>query len=214
MGNDFKARHQWSEGQLAEDALKVRRKHGYLDNALSFDILECLRKLSFTRTVPIRYFDLMDAADPAYVKFNPLELHMAREIRRSAEDGDGYARFVIAHEIAHLRLHSDGANSFSPFSAHEERWFIKEQSVEWQANTWAAYFLLPDVIVEMLRSTDAIIEMCNVDLSTASMRLAQVQDRERRQALAGLCSECGSFDLLREGQIMRCGTCGSTTRCG
>jgi len=214
MGHDFKARHQWTEGQLADDALKVRRKHGYRDNTLSFDILDCLTKLSFTHSVPIRYFDLTDGADPAYVKFNPLELHIARVIRRSAEDNDGYARFVIAHEIAHLRLHSDGVNSFSPFSAHEERWFIKEQSVEWQANTWAAYFLLPDVVVETLRSTDAIVEMCNLDPSTASMRLAQVQDREKRQALAGICSECGSFDLICESLIVRCGTCGSATKCG
>ncbi|WP_404292978.1 ImmA/IrrE family metallo-endopeptidase [Microvirga sp. RSM25] len=214
MGQDFKARHQWSEGQLAEDALKVRRKHGYRDNTLSFDILDCLTKLTFTRSVPVKYFELTDAADPAYVKFNPLELHIAREIRRSAEDGNGYARLVVAHEIAHLRLHSDGVNSFSPFNDHEERWFIKEQSVEWQANTWALYFLLPNAIVEMLRSTDAIVEMCNVDPSTASMRLAQIQDRENRQAMAGLCSECGSFNLICEGQIMRCGTCGSTTRRG
>lgn len=212
MGQDFKARHQWSEGQLADDALKVRRKHGYRDNTLSFDILDCLTKLSFTRSVPIRYFDLTDGGDPAYVKFSPLELHIARGIRRAAEDGDGYARFVIAHEIAHLRLHSDGVNSFSPFSAHEERWFIKEQSVEWQANTWAAYFLLPDAIVGTLRSTDALMEMCGVDLPTAALRLSQIQDREKRQALAGLCSECGSFDLVRSSQNLECGSCGSITK--
>jgi hypothetical protein len=195
---DFKARYPWSEEALAADALKVRLDYGYLDNALAFDIWECFRRLSFTRTVPVHELRPEDPRAPAFVQFeadNPTGLHITRAARVAAEKGEGDGRGIVAHEIAHLRLHRDGLNSFSPYSPRDGNWMTPEWSIEWQACTWTGHFLLPDLIVSTFSAPDEIVEMCKVDAETATIRLAQWNDKQRRRAASSLCS-CGSFKFV------------------
>lgn len=193
MAQDYYAKALWREEDLANDALSVRRKHGYADNELSFNIIECLYRLDFTRAVPQEYFDLVSGEDPGYVTYDPLTLHLAKTIRDAAYKHEGYARGVIAHEISHLRLHSYGFNSFSPMQSHKETWYVQERSVEWQARTWTGYFLLPDSIIRIFESPEQIVELCAVDLPTAKTRFDSFQERERRRAGAGLCLKCRDF---------------------
>jgi hypothetical protein len=202
MGRDYKARHLWREEALAADALKVRRQNGYRDNELAFDIWECFARLPFTRSVPIKYFDPGAYEDPAFVKFDPLELHIDREKSRAADEHEGEGRVVVAHEISHLRLHRDGLNSFSPYGANEQSWYIQERSIEWQARTWTGYFLVPDSIVQMFRNADELAEMCRVNLETAEFRLEQFQEHQRRLALSSLCQTCGSFKAAEKGRLI------------
>jgi antitoxin HicB len=80
-----------------------------------------------------------------------LVLRLRSEIQERADNGDGRCRFTIAHEIGHLALHrSDLVN-------HQGRAFRDIvtptdklspgvpifRSPEWQANAWAAAFLMP-----------------------------------------------------------------------
>jgi len=210
MSQDFKARRLWTEEQLAADALKVRREHGYADNEWAFDMLECLSRLQFTRSVPVKHFTRAPGGDPAFVSYEPLELHISYEVHDKALKQDEWARVVLAHETAHLRLHSDGRNAFSPIRLAESSWVIKEQRVEWQAQTWSSYFLLPDAIVRDAGSIDALVELCKVDEETASFRLSQIREADKRRALASACSNCGEFSAMRFSSGFRCGNCNNT----
>jgi Zn-dependent peptidase ImmA (M78 family) len=212
MGQDFKALYPWAEEDLARIALKDRREAGYKDNELTFCAWESFRRLPFTRGVTVKYFRIGDYHDPAFVQFDPLQLHIAREVRHQAEEHDGFSRLVVVHEAAHIRLHNNGKNSFSPFGVHDESRSIKEWSVEWQANTWAGYFLLPDTIVEIFSSPEEIVEVCNVDISIAAERFAQFKDRQRRKFDSSLCSACGEFKTHDAVGRHICGNCASRDR--
>jgi hypothetical protein len=207
MGQDFKALYPWAEEDLERLALKERRKAGYRDNELTFCAWECWKRLEFTRGVQIKFFRIGDHPDPAFVRFDPLELHIAHEIRRDAEAHDGQARLIMLHEAAHVRLHNNGKNSFSPFGAHDEKKNIKEWSVEWHANTWAGYFLLPDSVLALFESVEQIVEMCKVDAQTAEFRLDQFRSKQRRMRGSDVCIDCGGVKVLnRFGQLI-CETC-------
>ena len=80
-----------------------------------------------------------------------LVLRLRGEVRRRAEAGDGRCRFTIAHEAAHIILHHED------LERHQGRAFRDVvtpteklppgvpifRSPEWQANVWAAAFLMP-----------------------------------------------------------------------
>ncbi len=211
MGKDFKALHPWSEEDLERLATKARREAGYRDNELTFCAWECLKRLPFTRNVPVKHFGLGEHPVPAFVQFDPLELHIAREVRNDTEQQDGTARLIVLHEAAHVRLHNNGKRSFSPFGAHDETRNIKEWSVEWQANTWAGYFLLPDTIVSLFETVEQIVEFCDVDLLTATVRFEQFKDRQRRRSAFTLCFGCGQPKVRVASRALTCPTCGDLT---
>jgi antitoxin HicB len=80
-----------------------------------------------------------------------LLLRVREDVRKQAASGDGRCRFTIAHELAHIILHRDDLEQ------HRGRAFRDivtptdklppgvpiYESPEWQANVWAAAFLMP-----------------------------------------------------------------------
>lgn len=58
----------------------------------------------------------------------------------AAVDGDGRARFTIAHEIGHFFLHK-GQMSFARSTNGNHKIF---EDAEWQADTFASHFLIDD----------------------------------------------------------------------
>src|SRR6202011_6058679 len=96
----------------------------------------------------IEFFDRASGdGDPAYVTYSPLILHVDRKVWQRAKERDGYARFIIAHEVGHILLHNDYEHKFSHDPSVQINFAQDEYSSEWQANKFAAYFLLPDRIV-------------------------------------------------------------------
>jgi hypothetical protein len=98
-----------SEESIAKIAGSLRNTHDSLKN-LGFDVTDFIDK-----TLPyylnkaglkIELFDKDFADDePAHVSFNPLTLHVDRKVWTDAKIGEGYARFIVAHEIGHILLH-------------------------------------------------------------------------------------------------------------
>jgi antitoxin HicB len=80
-----------------------------------------------------------------------LVLRLREPILYRAADGDGRCRFTIAHEIGHLVLHRDDLMNnqgcaFRDIVTPTEKLPAGVpifRSPEWQANTWAAAFLMP-----------------------------------------------------------------------
>jgi hypothetical protein len=154
-------------------------------------------------------FDFFDAAPNeklAYVTFKPLTLHADREIWDLADKGEPYARFIIAHEIGHLLLHDHFEKGFSAGAERYVKSFPKEYSAEWQANTFASYFLLPTHLVEAFGDTEALTKSCGVLRQLAEDRVKAVYGaRSRAELFSGdACCNCGNFTVQHDGRCLKC----------
>jgi hypothetical protein len=144
----------------------------------------------------IEFFDMQSETDiPAFVTIDPLTLHIDAETWSLAKIGEPFARFVIAHEIGHIVLHGHYEKAaFSNSAALRLKAFVKENSAEWQANTFADYFLLPTSIVSAFGSPAAIVAACSVPLDLAERRFAQVrEERLCRKNSGDYCPTCGQL---------------------
>lgn len=204
------------EESIEQIALKCRRFAGiendgyfnivvFVEEALRL-ILERLNK----GVLNICFFDAGPDDDPAYVEFVPrMTLSVDKEIWQLARMGDPLARFIAAHEIGHLVLHDHDAKAFSNDPASQISFeSMNEYSAEWQANTFAPYFLLPTHIVESIGDARRLAQLCSVSLKLATDRLSQVRKRCGSAKYSGeACANCGSFTLSPIGVKWICHTC-------
>jgi hypothetical protein len=119
--------------------------------------------------------------DPAYVKFDPLTLHADSGVWTDARFDEGYAREIIGHEIGHVVLHDHSAKAFSNDKSAQLPFADDEQSAEWQANTFADHFLVPDLIVQDLREVPRIAAICQVTEAFALRRVVALKSKEWRK---------------------------------
>jgi hypothetical protein len=202
------------EEAIEEIAAEWRREAGNYNSGY-FNIVDFVeevlsRKLK-KRPLFISFFDTGADDEPAYVTFKPSTLHVDSEIWGLARIGDPYARYIIAHEVGHLVLHDHDAQAFSN-DPNDQIIFesMNEVSAEWQANTFARYFLLPTHIVASIGSTEELVNSCGVYTNLARDRLAAVQTAKSRRYGGDACSDCGNFTLLPNGAAWKCNTCGSS----
>lgn len=104
-----------------------------------------------------------------------LALRLRPDIRERAIAGDGRARFTLAHELAHLVLHrTDLARALGRAFRDVVTPTQKlppgvpiYRSPEWQANVWAAAFLMPEASVRVFlrRLADEHRELDVVELA-------------------------------------------------
>jgi hypothetical protein len=168
-------------------------------------------------TVKVEFYDRTnDDDDPAYVTFRPLTLHIDRKIWKAADNGEIYARYIVAHEIGHIVLHDEFALAFSDEDAAQLKYLQDEESGEWQANIFAGYFLAPDHIVLKLQDVDVIAGLCVITDDLAARRLS---DAKNSKAVltpiyeGEMCGTCGELTLVRESIYLRCDTCGTASGC-
>jgi hypothetical protein len=152
--------------------------------------------------------------DPAFVTYNPPTLHIDNKTWADGGAGEGYARFVLAHEAGHLLLHDNSAKAFSQDKTAQIGFAENGHSAEWQANTFAGHFLLPSSVVQQINDFQLIMIRCNVTERLALERVIAVKREETRINRVfggGYCGECGNFSLRRDGWLVKCDICGSTT---
>jgi hypothetical protein len=162
------------------------------------------------RSLKIEFFDKLGDEDPAYVTFdNIIVLHVDNEVWELADIGDPTARFIIAHEIGHILLHNHFAKAFSNSPEDRIKFAEKEYSAEWQANTFASYFLLPTHIVVEFDIVEELIRSCGVTRQDATDRTNTVHAVRSRAAIydGEACLTCGNFTLVRIGTGSHCLTC-------
>lgn len=191
------------EEKIAEHALAWRTASGHR-NAPFFNIVVFVLVVLAKKTrLPFRieFFDAKEGEKPAYVSFNPRVLHADREIWRLAEIGDPEARFIIAHEVGHLLLHNHHAKAFSSDPSMQIRFAENEYSAEWQANTFAYYFLLPTHLVLAFDTAEDLSRACAVPYAVALERFSAVEAMHRPRK-CDLCPTCGHFTVLRDGRCI------------
>ncbi len=215
MRSDYKVEYRREE-TIKEIATAFLSAHGVARSGGSFDIAEfvettlayyCKKK----RKAELRIF-LFDRAnkydEPANVIFGPgvITLYIDRRIWADAKMGDEYSRFVIAHEIGHIVLHDHNAKAFSSDLSLRIKFAEREHSAEWQADTFAEQFLVPDEAARRYPNEGVLSTMCGVSLALARKRLNAYFSGH------GLLVEnpckCGNYSLIREETDLRCFVCG------
>lgn len=202
-------RHEQSIAAAAEE---LRRSFGIV-SAARFDITDILQRLTKhdilgKGRLEIVEFDMAADDKPALVTYNPLKVHIDREISFFAKLGDPYSRYILAHELGHIILHDHNAKAFSDNPDLQIKFGEPEHSAEWQATMFAAYFLLPNHIVRSLGDVQQLVAHCDVPEKLAIERLGTVKRRHRVSRQTGeLCPTCGRFTLRLNGLSLRCDTC-------
>jgi hypothetical protein len=157
-----------------------------------------------------------DLPDRACVTFQPVVLHIVRKIWDDAKLGYAYARFIIAHEIGHIVLHDQSAVGFSDDNEALIKFRNRDESAEGQANDFADLFLVPDHIALRFQAEDTIATLAVVSDEMAKRRLKDARNEKHplMPTYEGeMCGMCGNFTVARNGNTIKCDTCGSTTGC-
>jgi hypothetical protein len=89
--------------------------------------------------------------------------------------GDGMDRFTVAHEIGHLILHQRENLVF----ARGERRLSPLSNPEWQANNFAAEFLMDSRLCAHITDETEMCRRFSVSMSAAKNRIRNIQ-RDRR----------------------------------
>jgi hypothetical protein len=156
-----------------------------------------------------------DPDSHASVTFGPLVLHVAEDIWSKANEGDSFSRFVLAHELGHVSLHRYDELGFSSDPNRRISFADKEHSAEWQADTFALHFLMPDHLVRKLGTPDLLEAACMVPLHWARERINIFNSQKKLlayQFTGNYCNNCGSFTLVPDGIHEKCETCGAKER--
>jgi hypothetical protein len=190
------------EETLAGLALTWRREARNQNDAY-FNIVKFVEGILSGKTkqpFKINFLETAEGETPAFVTFNPRTLHIDRSIWDLADRGEPEARFIVAHEIGHLILHDHFAKAFSNDPGDRIQFAVREYSAEWQANTFAFYFLLPDLIVAAYRSISELSTSCSVQESVARERVAMSPRLNLLYSASesGVCPDCGNFTTRGE----------------
>lgn len=215
MVKDHKVRRRRYEDEIKESADCWRDKlcGGFAND--DFSITECVQTLTKNKWIRaydtrqyhelrLRFYTQDLSQPPAYVEHNPAILHCDHETWDDALIGEPKARFIVAHELGHVLLHDHYAQ---PFTEHGQKsiW-MKEEFGEWQANTFADYFLVSDAAIERYFTPTSIAIYCGVEKDVALRRLGP-----GFRYLGESCGKCGDFTMVRNGTCIKCDTCGATT---
>jgi hypothetical protein len=141
---------------------------------------------------------------PAAVSYAPLKLEIDGKIwTKALFSKDADSNFIAAHELGHIYLHNHDAQ---PFSGVRKGWVdFDQQSAEWQANTFADYFLIPDEEIFEFIAPAVVSAVCQTPKSAADRRFFQVAE------LAQCCCEkCLGTNVYR---IRSCHFCWSCEAC-
>jgi len=100
-------------------------------------------------------------------------IKIREDVYEGACNENGRDRFTIFHEIGHLLLHSGISLARSSSNAH--KWI---EDSEWQANTYAAEFMMPvKDVAELCRSAEDIKKTFGVSLDAAELRYKKLKEQ-------------------------------------
>jgi hypothetical protein len=124
------------------------------------------------QSLKLEITNLKKIGAPAAVSYGPLKLEFDKTIwTKALLFNDAGANYIAAHELGHIAMHNHDAQ---PFSGVKEDYIdFKEQSAEWQANTFADCFLIIDSQIEHYISPDVLSKVCMVPLDVAERRFLE-----------------------------------------
>lgn len=136
-----------SKANLEQYALQIRHQLG-LDDVVFVPVISVIEKrisLLLDSSFNYEYVPTRDLP-LEYAHYNPISnlLTIREDVYFRACEGSPRDRFTIAHEIGHFCLHSNGVI----LSRAQDRQRIPAyRNPEWQANTFASFFLMPQHLI-------------------------------------------------------------------
>jgi hypothetical protein len=111
----------------------------------------------------------------AYTQFMPPQIVVSDRVYEEAHNNVCRARWTLAHELGHLVLHE--AISKPRVAMQNRNPIIKRayNSAEWQANKFAAFFLMPEHIASQFQSVEELAQGCNVSITAARKRFQEMR---------------------------------------
>ncbi len=100
-------------------------------------------------------------------------IKIREDVYRRAGEGKGRDRFTLSHEIGHLILHTGIALARGPDPSDHKPY----EDSEWQANTFAAEFLMPVEHVCATRSIAEVAKRFGVSCDAARTRLEKLKQQ-------------------------------------
>ncbi len=217
-----------SEYQIQYDAQRLREFLG-VEGLASFNIVRAVEETfipKFRKKGIVRLnltSDDPSPGSPALVVFDPpsigpnrnITLNIRRDVLNDANDGDGYSRFVVAHELGHIILHDHMPSLFSSTSVRLLTSYPEEETAEWQANTFAKYALVPDWLVFEHRDVASLRFACQIEEEISKDRIETVKRRNRTvwsSLIDKICPNCDRRNLYLTNSGASCYFCDHTTR--
>jgi hypothetical protein len=103
---------------------------------------------------------------------NDGKIKIREDVYNGAHDGNGFHRFTMCHEVGHLLLHGNVA---LPRATGQHKWI---EDSEWQANTFAAEFMMPvEHLLQLCHSPNDVMAVFGVSREAANMRWRKLQEQ-------------------------------------
>jgi Zn-dependent peptidase ImmA (M78 family) len=116
-----------------------------------------------------------------YTEFDPPRIVLAENTYLDASRSGGRGRWTAAHELGHLVQHESAVpldRAPSRYSRMKE--LPRYASAEWQANAFAAAFLMPEWLVRDFRTPSELVDFFSVSRKAAEIRLEELAIPEKR----------------------------------
>lgn len=207
---------QWVSHRSARDIKRIVRQlleRASLTGRRSFCVVQLVERF-LADPSRIKFFDAKVGEDLAYVSYNPTRLNIDRTIWHEAKIWDPKARYILAHELGHLTMHSHAEMAFSNVGENQLKSPPDEQSAERQANVFAHFLLVPD---EALLGGRPLIDTA-MEIAVPIWVVATVSSYDEKRGVfqfieenaytGDLCERCGSSAVFRNGLDLHCADCG------
>lgn len=209
--------------EIVERDANLVRQWGNLIGYSKFNVVHLIEgplRKNLPFTFDIKFDDPRLDRVEAFVSFSRdaerPSLNVRKSVWKLADAGQDRSRFILAHEIGHLKMHRHDSLGFSDVSNSVLASLQEQERVEPQADKFADRLLVEEGLLVGFRNADEIAYTFNVPIECAQRRFDLIQDTMRRRSArytGESCPECANFTLIRNGTCLKCDICGSTTGC-
>jgi Zn-dependent peptidase ImmA (M78 family) len=184
MSHEYKVAPK-SRREIEDYALAWREALGVSSQCQSPDIISLIEneipKLFSDFALLVKNDNQMDGAE-GYTEFEPSpRIVLSESSYIDAAKNGGRGRWTAAHELGHLVLHKSAV----PFERTTGQYSKMKQlqvfeSAEWQANAFAAGFLMPKHLIRDFSDTCEICQFFSVSRQAAENRIKNLGITKRR----------------------------------
>lgn len=192
-----------------EREVETVRRWGRLHGRSQFNIVDLIdgplrKNLPFK--IDINFSDQKLEYTPSFVSFSRsidhATLYVRKSVWRMAQANHDFSRFILGHEIGHLKMHRADALGFSDSSNSALRMLQEEERVEPQANKFSDRLLVEEDLLIGYTSSEEIAYIFNVPEDCAQRRFQYITDKIRRRIDSrsnNFCRGCGGL-IMNESQ--------------
>ena len=147
-----------SKREIADYARRIRRRM-QLEQKPFFPIVEFL-EMTLQSAYEDMTLDIVPVDEMPFKEGETLPgqntIRIREDVYYAACNGDGRARFTIAHEIGHFMLHTPDAIVLCRMEVGQK--LKPYEDPEWQANTFASELLMPPYLIVGMTKRDVMRE--------------------------------------------------------